>query len=315
MNIIKLKDVIMQENNEVSDIFNKYLKGRYAYWIQMRYIVPFDFMRHEGYVACEEDITKLLQRVDGSYPIPYGCPYIDMFSENRCIMKYIDLEATDAANNISKFKLENDKATDENITINELKNFRTWLAQMILDIDDTRDELDDTSLTDIQKHVLQYYANEMYNDTVKYLTLLTNDISVKTVSSCGCCQTSMLSTINILPECDALDTYKKSIYNRMVEMFSDIDFWNQMPISFITKFKQYIDNIIKVGFKININKENINAYKDCTCTNTDSTTINILNRLSKSLGYIIDNNIPSHKNFIYDAFYDWASLLYEFMKW
>ena len=78
MNIIKLKDVIMPDSMPQAEYFNKYLKGRYAYWVQMRYIVSFDHMRHEGYVACEEDITKLLQKEKKKYPKPYGATCLEI---------------------------------------------------------------------------------------------------------------------------------------------------------------------------------------------------------------------------------------------
>lgn len=308
MNIIKLKDVIMTENNSISAIYNTFLKGRYAYWIQMRYIVPFEFMKHEGYVACEEDITKLLQRVDGSYPRPYGCPYIDMYSEDRCIMKYIDLEKTDEINDISMYRLENDNVPDEDLTINMLKNFRTWLAQTILDLSISIN----TSLDEDTEHMLKYYANNMYNEVIKYLMIF-NGISSQNVNiGCGCCSGDNINNI-IINDCDAVGVYKKNIHDKMVNVFSDINFWIKYPKDFIKKFKQYIDNIIKVGLVIK--STNQNNYKDCTCTNNESTYLNILNRLSTSLMYVIEDNIVGHKNYIYDSLYDWSSQLYEFMQW
>jgi hypothetical protein len=314
MNIIKLKDAIMSENNSISGIFNTFLKGRYAYWIQMRYIVPFEFMGHEGYVACEEDITKLLQKADGSYPRPYGCPYIDMYSEDRCIMKYIDMELTDAANSISKFKLENDNVPDGDLTINMLKNFRTWLAQTILDLDALKDSLDNIKLDDVQKHVMEYYANNMYNDVVKYLSVFNSINSFSGNTSCGCCSDTTLSAFTI-SDCDSLTTYKDNVKLKMVEMFSDISFWTQYPVDFLKKFKQYIDNIIKVGLKINNKEDKYNAYKDCTCSDYGSNSTALLQKLSESLGYMISNEYKQHKNFIYDSFYNWSLYIYEFMQW
>ena len=38
MNIIKFKDVVLADNNK----FNEKFKGKYAYWIHMKYAVPFD---------------------------------------------------------------------------------------------------------------------------------------------------------------------------------------------------------------------------------------------------------------------------------
>lgn len=302
----------MTENNSIAGIYNTFLKGRYAYWVQMRYIVPFEFMKHEGYVACEEDITKLLQRVDGSYPRPYGCPYIDMYSEDRCIMKYIDLEKTDEANDISKFKLENDNVPDGDITIDMLKKFRTWLASTILDLSTALN----TQLDEQTEHMLKYYANNMYDDVVKYLMMFNDSVNITSINtSCGCCSSESLININgTLNQCDALYSYRKSIYNKMVEVFSDVNFWSKYPTDFIIKFKQYIDNIIKTGLVVD-KSSSYNEYRDCTCNNNESGYINTLNRLSVTLGYIINNSISGHKNYIYDSLYDWSSNLYEFMQW
>ena len=79
MNIIKLQDKIMPEGCVKSSFFNKYLKGKYAYWVRMRYIVPFDTMGYDAYVACEEDINKLLPNENGEYPRPYGCECLDLY--------------------------------------------------------------------------------------------------------------------------------------------------------------------------------------------------------------------------------------------
>ena len=313
MNIIKLKDVIMTENNSIAGIFNTFLKGRYAYWIQMRYIVPFEFMKHEGYVACEEDITKLLQKADGSYPRPYGCPYIDMYSEDRCIMRYIDLEKTDEINDISRFVLENDNVPDGELTIDMLKNFRTWLAQTLLDLSNSIN----TKLDESTEHMLKYYANNMYDDIVKYLIMFSSTTEVKSTleTSCGCCSGATMTSLTSVDVCDPLVIYRKSIYNKMVEVFSNVDFWNQYPKDFIRKFKQYIDNIIKTGLVINKTSD-YSAYKECLCSSGSETTyLRILNNLSTSLNYVITDNISGHKNYIRDSLYDWSSTLYEFMQW
>ena len=167
MNIIKLKDILMPDKYNMSEMYNMHLKGKYAYWIQMRYIVPFEFMGHEGYVACEEDITKLLMKADGTYPKPYGCPYIDMYDEDKCIMRYIDLEATDIANNISKYRTANDQTTDFDITISELKLFRKKLATMILDYNNIYINDSGSLIDSVEESVLKYYMNDMYDEVVK----------------------------------------------------------------------------------------------------------------------------------------------------
>ena len=111
MNIIKLKDIPMPSHMEQAEYFNKYLRGRYAYWVHMRYIVSFNHMGHEGYLACENDITKLLKLKDGSYPKPFGVPYLDVYDSK--IMKFVDSIETDKINNIDNFKRPNKYSPDE----------------------------------------------------------------------------------------------------------------------------------------------------------------------------------------------------------
>lgn len=320
MNIIKLKDILMPDKYNMSEMYNMHLKGKYAYWIQMRYIVPFEFMGHEGYVACEEDITKLLMKADGTYPKPYGCPYIDMYDEDKCIMRYIDLEETDIANNISKYRTANDQTTDFDITISELKLFRKKLATMILDYNNIYIN-DSGSLVDsVEESVLRYYMNDMYDEVVKGLLMFGNQqVTLSTVdTTCGCCSSTTLTSLNSgsLNICDPLSIYRKSIYNKMVTMFSDVEFWKRWPNELLVVMKKYIDNILKVGLNVNNNTVDPSIYRDCTCSNSNTNTNqNILEKLSKSLDYMIEGQEKSHYNYIKDSLYKWASLLYEYMQW
>lgn len=317
MNIIKLKDIIKTDD----DLFNNHLKGRYAYWIQMRYIVSFDHMQYPGYVACEMDINKLLKNEDGTYPAPFGCPYIDTYTDCD-IYPYIDSTETDRINSIADLIIKNDYVTDSDITIDELKKFRTWLATQLLKFDQSNlgQQLyvrydNNTTL------MLEYYKNGMIDNTIEVLT----DMSIynttnPTVNNCCCCGTQTDTNIyninNVL--CDPVATYKIYIYNKMVATFSDIDFWMQFPMEFILEMKKYIDNIIRLDFKL---------YKNGTCLDVEdcgglskNNSIQlkykqILSNLSESLQYIADKDLNNHKNFIGDSLYNWSSLIYENMEW
>ena len=136
-------------------------------------------------------------------------------------------------------------------------------------------------------------------------------------SSCGCSHSSDLSSLylNSLSTCDSINTYKTNIYNKMVDMFSETAFWIELPKEFIITFKHYIDNIIKVNLPLE--KSDQSKYVDCLCTdiNTQSKHISVLNNLSTSLGYIYEDDITGHKNFIRDSFNSWATYLYEGMQW
>lgn len=312
MNIIKLKDIIMPDKHSISEIFNKYLKNNYAYWVQMRYIIPMSVMDHKNYVDCEQDESNVSKY-----------PHIDMYSTECCMINfveyYVDNEETDKINSISKYLLNNEHITDEDITIGEIKLFRRWLASTLLNLDNIMDDLDPSAkLNEIQKHILEYYANDMYNDVVKYLTIFGNkDPYMNSSTSCGCCKTeSLVITTVPINVCDSLSIYKENIRNNMIEMFSNVEFWLTWSDDFISLFKKYIDNIIRVELKINNTVLPVIGLKDCTCNKIeDDNNTNILNRLSKSLGYILNKEYSSHKNYIHDALYDWSSSLYEYMQW
>lgn len=317
MNIIKLKDIIKPND----DLFNEHLKGRYAYWIQMRYIVSFDHMEHEGYVACEMNIDKLLKKEDGTYPKPFGCPYIDTYGDCD-IYNYIDDTETDRINSISEFKIINQFQPDADITIDELKKFRTWLATQLLifDQNNTGDQLYiryDLNTT----NMLLYYKNGMIDNVIERLTEMSiykDNITIP--NTCCCCGTT--GTLEGLYEqvnsCDPIPTYRHYIYNKMVQTYSDLDFWLQFPAEFISDFKKYIDNIIKMNLKL-YKTPYISDFVDCGGLSQQELEQNkykyILEKLSTSLNYIINNDINGHKNFIGDALNEWSSILYENMEW
>lgn len=338
MNIIKLKDMIMPDSIPNADYFNKHLKGKYAYWVQMRYIVSFDHMRHEGYIACEEDITKLLQKEDGTYPVPYGVLTFDVYDYN--VIPFIDVTETDRINNIMDYRIKNKYVTDPEITIDELKLFRSWLAQSLLNMDkynpmplppespmeENNNDIVNNSkhylFNEIETHVLEYYANNMYDNTIKILSNFSenkNTVSLinTNTTQCGCGNSDLSSLYNTnINTCDPISIYKKNIYEKMVVMFSDVNFWLRLAPEFIGEFKMYIDNIIKLNLKL-VKSPWLNAFTDCGCTNTSEqeNSMEILKRLSISLGYIKDDDINGHKNYITTALLDWAKWLYEDMQW
>ena len=102
----------------------------------------------------------------------------------------------------------------------------------------------------------------------------------------------------------------------MVELFSNYSFWTQWAPEFINEFKKYIDNIITCDFVLSKTSW-VNSFVDCTCQDkqTQNSFIEILKNLSTSLGYIKDNQITGHKNYINDSLLKWSQILYENMKW
>lgn len=292
----------MPESCEKSTFFNTSLKGKYAYWVHMRYIVSFSDITLNDYISYEENINLLTESQNISYLDTYN-------TEN---FEYIDFETTNKINDIYEYEMKNSYTTDEDITMEEIKKFRTWLATELLNF----------NISDnVEKHILNYYKHNMVDSAIDALLIFgatgTNYNNIN-INKCGCSGTTDLSSLynSSISICDPISIYRKNIYNKMVEMFSNIDFWKQLPPEFILTFKHYIDNIIKTGLPLQKNQY-ISSLTDCACVSdhTQSEGMTILNNLSQSLQYIYDNNILGHKNYIKDALYNWSSILYEDMYW
>lgn len=360
MNIIKLKDTIYPGDSDEAQFFNKMLKGKYAFWIQMRYVVPLENISVSDYAKYESDITSLKDN-EIYMDIPYN---IDS--------PYVDYDETKSINDIRKLICSNRIVPAYPLTIDDLKIFRTWLAKTMLMFDTydyktlhkyiaklrTLNYVDRYMyLVEMEKnvskkytyktdainpgegdpiyniytpeeiHMLQYYANGMYDDVVKYLSMYeATTVTPSSSKSCDCCINNislidgLFSGVNI---CDSVKIYRKNIYNTMVNMFSKTEIWVIQDKKFLINFKLYVDEIIKAQLPLkptiydspfSISKQSI---LDCGCNINDGEQkyINILKNLSTSLGYIINDEITTHKNFINQSLYEWSSILYEQMYW
>ena len=307
MNIIKFKDQI----RPFDDLFNTYLKGKYAYWIRMRYVVPFEFISDVDYVSMEGDIDILLNSDVKYWDINKGD-----------IQMYVNSELTDSANNIIPFVRSNTFSTDSDLTIDEVKKFRRWLAETLLSFDRNMNGNQKNQLyTESFTKVLEYYANDMYNDVVKALLEINSEFNISNpkLSNCGCGVGTDLSSLYGVASvlCNPVELYRKHIYNEMVKKFSDVDFWQNYSDEFLIEFKAYIDNIISLNLPLKISPY-VSNFQDCSCTGQDEPQkayMDILKRLSKSLQYIFDGDTKGHLNYISTAFIDWSTQLYEYMQW
>lgn len=315
MNIVKLKDIMMPSDIRFAKFFNENLKGRYAYWIKMRYIFPLESLDFKTYIQFEQlDHVHFLG--------PDMLPHIDLYDDDCCMFdfanEYIDQDATELANAISDYKTANEYIADFDIDITKLRRFRSWIANEILMFNTSVDGGYLNGISAEQAHMLEYYRDGMYNEVVKQLSVfgVENVFSLVDKLSTGCgCNKSTLYNLSNTNTCNALDIYTKNLHNLMVQTFEDVNFWMQFNKDFIRVFKKYIDNIIKTGLVININKPD-GIYVTCNCNNKSVNAANILlKNLSESLQYIINDEIDGHSNFIHDALYNWAEQLYDNMSW
>lgn len=303
MNILKFKDSPLDIPDRGPDInFNEKFKGKYAYWIHLKYAVSFDDINIEEYGDLEQSSNpEQLLTTKGIY-----------FIKTENYLDSIDTNTTIKINDISFYVAQNQFAPSSELTIEQIKKFRTWLAETLLAIGRYEDS---------EEHVLAYYADGMYNNIIHYLTKFgqTSVQLTPTISSSDCgCMGNLSKSYATTPinTCDPVYVYKNNIYKKMVEIFSNIYFWTQFDSEFLTMFKLYIDNIIRCNLTLS-RSIYVSNFIDCGCNNVDTQTemIKLLQQLSKSLQYLIDDKIIGHKNYISDALTNWAKYLYENMEW
>lgn len=319
MNIIKYQDILAD-----NEFFNENLKGKYAVAFNFKYVFPL------GVVNISENSTQIID-IEQQQPkeIPINELSIETLSGETLDLtrnidyilydefkSYIDIPGADP---IVTYIYLNNFTTDDDITLEELKRFRTWLAEVLLENAYWIEEY--SKDPDKLRGMLVYYVQEMYDHTVKMLsafgdsTELVGGISQQ--SGCGCKNQSVNLQTSAVSVCDPLLIYRHGVYKYMVEIFSDINYWiGQVDIC--GEMKKYIDNIIKVGLPLSSDKLYSN-FADCTCINADTdeqaAMTAILNRLSQSLGFIIEDKVSGNRNFIQAAFQDWSTYLYEKMRW
>lgn len=303
MNIVKFKDIYLtQENadylteNEIY-LFNKWFKGRYAYVVNWTWCVPFEVMTESEYVLVSE------QNIIGEY--------VNLLYSS--VLNLVDQSTTSRINSVELYKNLNKFVSDDEITLDELKNFRNWMAENLLEIR--------TNFVSGEFEMLSYYKDDMFDQVIKSLSLFTTNtqptLTYVNQKSCNCMTSNVKSNMTITNQCDTVSEYRRGIYNRMVELFSDYTYWNDLG-GFIAEFKRYIDGIISYNLPL-YTSQYVNVFDDCTCASqTDALQqrgIRAMKNLSQALQYIIDNDVTGHKNFINTSLNVFASEYYEMMKW
>ena len=112
------------------------------------------------------------------------------------------------------------------------------------------------------------------------------------------------------PVISDLDKEENENYEYSISINKE-EFYSKLGIEYSNKL--YIDNIIKAGFVFSNNENTL--YVNCNCGDNNKNNTAILQNLSVSLEYIINNDINNHKNFIYDSLHNWAEKLYDKMYW
>lgn len=318
MNIVKFKDTVAPIELEDAEWFNDNLRGKYAFWIRCRYIIPLTSISLSDAVEYEVDITALINS---------SIKYIDTFENIEqdeehwvCGTEYWDEAETDAINDVSKYISLNKYVPDDDITMEELKNFRNWLATQMLEVGDWDD---DTT------HILTYYSNNMSDDVMKWLTYFGTPVTTSSAPvsvPCGCGGTSNISSLynDGVSMCDTISIYRNNIKQGMINLFSNIDTWTSIKTTGVLEdIVVYLRNIITTNLPLVTEDTPLDTFS-CKCLGDNDYAQQqaqmILENLIDCFNFIIEDTasnptIKKNKNKIITTLSKWATNLYENMEW
>ena len=305
MNIVKFKDIILNEDNspelpqEDRDLFNTKFKGKYAYCVNWIYVIALEDITYQEYIDISTGDDNLIVE------------HLDL----ELVKNHVDISATQDANMVEKYLLANEFTPDSNITVDELKLFRTKLADMIY-------KAIGYNLDNVTKEMLNYYKEEMFDNTIEHLSYFANEtehdlISTTNTSACGCQYNTQIFNQQSISSCNPIYIYRKGVYEKMVSVFSDIDFWLKLDKVVLNEIKRYIDGIIECNLPLHTSQFSTTLH-DCGCltrNNVQEECMQILKDLSSCFYFLATDNYINKKNHITLTLNNWASLLYERMRW
>lgn len=292
MNIVKFKDVIL----EGDDLFNTYLKGQYVYAINWQWLHPItpDFGNRE-YISASKNPLELTIRIGYT-------DYID----------YIDMDETTRINDVKLFMYKNTQKTDIDITIEDVKKFRTNLAIWLWDYNLINENFDVKIRT-----MVNYYRQNMNDETTRILiNIMGTTYSPVTVSTfvssntCGCGSTNV-QQLQSSGSCNTLDTYVQAIHFIMFNTFSDYTFWLDKT-EICQRMIKYLQTIINQNLPLTTETDVIN----CSTIHIDYQLRHQqqLQNVITALEYIVNDDINGNKNFITQALRGFAEM-YDRLQW
>lgn len=297
MNVIKFQDVILEHDS----VFNEIYKNKYAYLVNWQYIVPLE-VSQMVYVELSQGTTPIEE-------IENVLPYDDY-------RMYIDAKETESINSVSRYLSENQFVTDSDITIEEIKKFRTHVATLLYEFY-VANPIDNEQLV----RMLKYYKNNYIDEVVEGLYVIIgnnfehrNRVSLEPMNkvyTCSCIQQGTLPQVGI-QTCDTLGEYKLAMRDLMIRYYGSMDFW--LDKDYIVKeVIRYLENILRVGLPLT------NQVVEVPCSNLSfsmqSYYENQLRDLITAFEYILTGDFTGHKNFVSNTLSKWVTELYDNMQW
>ena len=301
--------------------FNDTLRGQWVLNLNCSWICALTPDNYTQYVYQSQNPDSIREPAEGlpmdSWQIP-----------TQALAWFVDWESTNKKmeDEFKKYQYLNEFTPDGDVTLEELKAFRMWLASILLANEPLIESRSDARMLE---NMLRYYKHNMYSPVIKefidlqpYIAepvLVTGRAGQTTValnSGCGCSGGMPRVDPSVTTQCDAVQMYRNGMYSYMVQVFSDIQYWIEQR-EICVEMKKYIDGILKAGLVLS--SPVVDPYADCTCTSANEAEEQryrtMLTNLSRALQLIIDNQVEGSRNMVGAAFHDWAAYLYEQMYW
>ena len=320
MNIIKFTDSVIEGH----EWYNSHLRGKYAYWVHCKYAVPLDSISQSIYISLEKETDEnivLYLRTEG----------IDVITSDDAWVS-IDGTAMEVVNNIDVYLTANKFVAKDNIPLDDLKKFRTWLATNLLNyINSFKSNLEYSKYwSESFEHVLQYYVDGMVDDTVRWLNEfggVSINITNPSINTCGCVGggTNLSSLYNEkLSVCDSISIYKENVKQYMVSMLSNVDLWvdlNKVDDKFLPEIIKYLNGIITENLPLVQSTSTLSDTFSCKCLSTpgagqvqaQAVLQNVIGVFDLIINHTTNASLP--KLSASSILSTWLSTLYENMEW
>jgi len=200
---------------------------------------------------------------------------------------------------------------DKNIEENEILNFYQTFMNILSNANVQNTEL---LKTQIYQKVIEFYKNGQIDETLINLKLILKGVSLDYVdtssyTTCGCNQsvtgsnTTITNASGIVTTSDCVTAYTESMYMYLVQMFKDLDFYNNFMfidndpnVTLIDSLYDLIEDLKKLNINLDVDKSS-NNHCYCEEINTkNSEAYKILDDFQKVLMYVKNCEIEENIN-------------------
>ena len=283
--IIKFKDRIHPSD----EAFNLLLKGRYAYWVRLQYVIPLSDLSLDQYVKAEREGIDLKN----------GCSeYANVWNSDE-LTDYIDYPETEKINATRVYEKYNEKQGNMAPHLSQERIKNAYLFFLDLIYQGLKDSSRDGKVDSLVERSINFFKNKGKDEvlSILYQIQLLPDLPSSpnqiSSSSCGCNQIPDLTIPGSFKTYNLPGVYAEGLKNILLSTIQNPDFWiMSLEEQDILEAKEYVDSILR----LDLDFPGTNFKKDAR-------------DFSLTLEYISEQNLVGHKNFIRDSIFKFVKYI------